>query len=41
MIYLGILYSKMNEFDQASKFYHQSLELVSDEQGTTKLRQEI
>jgi tetratricopeptide (TPR) repeat protein len=32
LIYLGILYSKMNEFNQASIFYQQSLELVSDEQ---------
>jgi tetratricopeptide (TPR) repeat protein len=32
LIYLGILYSKMNEFNQASIFYQQSLELVSDDQ---------
>lgn len=32
LIYLGILYSKMKEIKRASNCYHQSLELVSDEQ---------
>jgi tetratricopeptide (TPR) repeat protein len=31
LIYLGILYSKMKEFKQASVYYHQALELVSEE----------
>lgn len=32
LVYLGILYSKMKDFKQASDFYHQALELVSNEQ---------
>lgn len=32
LMYLGILYSKMRQIEQASNCYHQALELVSDEQ---------